>query len=196
MVGDLCFPLYLGLVAVTEPQEQRTRRAPTALLWRRHEPSDEGISSLSRPHRSSLVGPQSRNCRAAGRTSRAVCLESAQAGTEAKDRAEIRRPRRELITHRSSESDQILVGQAPADDAVDREAEAIRVVHVAPIVEPEGLLVQIPEQVERLDRYVGAVQGPFEQAPEVLAAVRVDRAVHVTLGVVNDLVGVVGNQPV
>ena len=48
--------------------------------------------------------------------------------------------------------DQVLVRQSASDDVGDHCAEAIRVVHVAPIVEAERLLVQVAEQVERFAR--------------------------------------------
>jgi putative heme degradation protein len=56
------------------------------------------------------------------------------------------------------------------------------------MVVPKRLFVNVPEQVERLNAHIRALQAPFEQAPEVLASVRVNLAVHVRFGVVNDLV--------
>jgi len=42
--------------------------------------------------------------------------------------------------------------------------------------------------MKRLDRNVGAFDGPLEQAPEVLHAVRVNRAINLYFCVVNGLV--------
>jgi len=41
---------------------------------------------------------------------------------------------------------------------------------------PERLLIQAPEQVERLDAHVGSMYTTLQQAPEVLQAIRVDFA--------------------
>jgi hypothetical protein len=62
------------------------------------------------------------------------------------------------------------------------------------VVETERLLVQVAEQVKRFDAHVGAVEAPLQQRPEVLAAVRVDRAVRVGFGLVDHFVCVVGSQ--
>ena len=59
------------------------------------------------------------------------------------------------------------------------------VVGVFAQVEREDPLVEVAEEVERLDADVGAVQTALEQAPEVLDAVRVYAPVDV-LGVVDD----------
>ncbi len=59
-------------------------------------------------------------------------------------------------------SDQFRIRQALADDLTDSEVEPIRIGHrltlgILPVVKTERLFVNIPEQVVRLDRYVGAV---------------------------------------
>jgi len=72
------------------------------------------------------------------------------------------------------------IGKPLADDALESEREAEGVIATA-IVEPESLLVKVPEQVERFDRYVGALDGPLQERPEVLATVGVDVAVPRTL---------------
>src|SRR5207302_2795406 len=125
------------------------------------------ISSVRLHNAETAHGSQSRNCRADRGTSRTRRTESAQAGTEAKVRAEIRRPRpcRRLTigllwvpVRDVAFSDQILVHQPLADDAGNGKAEAVRIAQSAPIVEPERLFVQIPEQVERFDAHVRALQ--------------------------------------
>ena len=65
-----------------------------------------------------------------------------------------------------------------------------------PMVEPERLLIDVAEQVEGLSADVGSCQAALEQAPEVLHPVSVDGAPDVFFGVVDDLVGIVGSQPV
>jgi len=56
--------------------------------------------------------------------------------------------------------------------------EPFPIVHVA-IAKPEGLLIQMPEQVKGFDRNVGPVQAALQQAPETLHAARVDLTPHV-----------------
>lgn len=60
---------------------------------------------------------------------------------------------------------QVGVGQTLADDALGRAEEAHPVGHLA-VVEPEGLLVQVAEKVERLDADVGSLDRPLEERPK------------------------------
>jgi len=50
------------------------------------------------------------------------------------------------------------------------------------------LFIEVAEQVERLDRYVGALDGTLQETPEVLQAVGVNMSVNVRLGVIDDAV--------
>jgi len=84
-----------------------------------------------------------------------------------------------------SEAGQFSVGKPLAHDASGSAQEPNAVSHLA-VVEPESLLVDVAEQVERLDAHVGAAQGPLEEAPEVLDAVGVDVLADVLLGGVRD----------
>lgn len=86
-------------------------------------------------------------------------------------------------------ADEIGIGQALAVDSAGNPCEPSRV-GVLALVESERLLVQIAEQMERFDADIGALDGPLEQAPEVLQSVCVDLALGVPLGVVDDLVDV------
>ena len=70
------------------------------------------------------------------------------------------------------------VGEATASDLAQHGLEASVVVQVAQ-VEGKGALVEVAEQVERLDADVRAMQASLEQRPEVLHAVRMDDPVHV-----------------
>src|SRR5579872_1233619 len=63
-------------------------------------------------------------------------------------------------------------------------AVANRVLFAAAIVVAERLFVEIPEQMERLDTYVGSLQSAFQEAPEVFESIGVDVAANVPLGVV------------
>jgi hypothetical protein len=60
-----------------------------------------------------------------------------------------------------------------------------------PLVIAERLLIKVSEQMERLNTHVRTANSAFQEAPEVLHTVCVDVAVNITLGVVNDLMGVV-----
>ena len=55
-------------------------------------------------------------------------------------------------------------------------------------VESVSLLIQVTEQMIRLDLDIGPAQRTLQEAPEILHAVGVDQAVNVSLGVVDDLV--------
>src|SRR6266545_4194503 len=83
------------------------------------------------------------------------------------------------------------VSELPASGSYQHGFESHSVIEVA-LVEREASLVEVAEQVERLNADVCPVQAALQQAPEVLHAVGVDASVHIRLGVVDGLVGVVG----
>lgn len=64
------------------------------------------------------------------------------------------------------------VSDAPANHMGQHAPEPQTVTHV-PVVEPEGLFVQVPLKVEFSDGDVSAANAPFEQAPKVLDATAV-----------------------
>ena len=64
----------------------------------------------------------------------------------------------------------------------------------APFIEPEGLLIQVSMQVERLYADIRPFDGSLEQGPEILNAVGRDVTPDVPLGMIDDLVSVVGLQ--
>ena len=78
---------------------------------------------------------------------------------------------------------------APRDGREDRREAAV-VAQFAQVV-GEQPLVQIAEQVERLDADVGAMQTALQQAPEVFDGVGVGVPVHVLNRVVDDFVRVI-----
>lgn len=88
-----------------------------------------------------------------------------------------------------------MIGEAAVEDRSQRMHEAASV-GVLPGVEPEGLFVQIAEQVERGDRNVGALDRAAQKAPEVFEPVGVDLPLRVALGVVYHLVDIGFFQPV
>src|SRR6266849_3319264 len=53
-------------------------------------------------------------------------------------------------------------------------------------VKPKCLLVEIPKQMKRLDVDVSSMKGTFQKRPEVFQSVRVDMALRITNGMVNN----------
>ena len=68
--------------------------------------------------------------------------------------------------------DQALVSEPLPHDVSQHVDEAKRIGRL-PGVEPEGLFVEVAEQMERLDADVGALDRPLEQRPEVFESVSV-----------------------
>ncbi len=87
-------------------------------------------------------------------------------------------------------ADHLLVREPAPNDVSHDGDEPFGVRHL-PRVEPKGLLVQVPEQVERFDTHVRPAQRALQERPEVFQAVRVDLALSILLGVVNHFVDVV-----
>jgi hypothetical protein len=77
-------------------------------------------------------------------------------------------------------------GFEPSVPAVKKTAVERGVV-IASLIEPEGLFVQIPAQMYRIDRDIGPLEGPLQEAPEILNVVGVGVAVHEFYGVINSL---------
>ena len=90
-------------------------------------------------------------------------------------------------------SNEFLIGESFAEDVPCGPLEPHPVISFAGIV-PEGFFVQIPEQMEGLDVNVGALDGPLQEAPEVLNAVGVNLPVNVPFGMVDDAVNVVVSE--
>ena len=84
--------------------------------------------------------------------------------------------------------------QSLADDTPHGEFKAVEIATVVPMIESIGLLVQIPEQVERFHGHVGSGQSALEQAPIVLNGVGVDFPIHVGDRVIDHLMGVASFQ--
>src|SRR5580698_5478956 len=70
-------------------------------------------------------------------------------------------------------------GQALSYDARGEFAKAVTVIHILPIVEPEGLLINVAKQVKRFDANVRSAEPALQETPEVLHPVRVDISAHV-----------------
>ena len=70
---------------------------------------------------------------------------------------------------------QIKVAQPLADDAASDLQESARVTILA-LIEPEYLLIQIPEQMKWLNAHVSSLKPALQKTPEVFNAVRVNIA--------------------
>src|SRR5260221_1744339 len=84
---------------------------------------------------------------------------------------------------------QISIGEPTANDGAQRTDEAA-CIGILPLVEPEGLLIEVAEQMEWLDADVGSPDAALEQAPEVLKTVGVDLPVYISLRMVDDAMDV------
>jgi hypothetical protein len=82
-------------------------------------------------------------------------------------------------------SSQHIPSQPLADDLTDGQVEPFAVVQVS-IVEPESLLVQIPEQVEWFNAHICAVQPALQETPEVLHPISVNIATNIFNRMVNN----------
>lgn len=90
---------------------------------------------------------------------------------------------------------QVAVGQAASDDVTYHLKESLPVAS-APLVETEGFFIEVAEKVEGLHADIGALERSLQETPEVLQAVSVDVPLHVALGVIDDVVNVLGIEPV
>src|SRR5450432_2548029 len=89
---------------------------------------------------------------------------------------------------------QFRIGQSLANDLRAQTAHSFPVVYRgflgSTVVIPKHLFVYVPEQVERLNRYIGAIQSTLQETPEVFHSVDVDAATNVALSLVNNLMDV------
>jgi hypothetical protein len=88
---------------------------------------------------------------------------------------------------------QLRVGQPLPGDRRAHLMEPTAVIVLA-LIKPEDLLVQIPAQMRRVNADVGSLEGPFQEAPEILDIVGMDMAAHELNRVVNGLMRVVGRE--
>jgi len=58
------------------------------------------------------------------------------------------------------------------------------------LVVAEGLLIKVSERMKRFNAHIRAFDRPLQERPEVFQLVRVDRAVNIRLGMVDDFVGI------
>ena len=86
------------------------------------------------------------------------------------------------------------IGETLAGNLAHCHLEALGIVHVFAIVEPEHLFVKVAEKMKRLYRNICSMQSALEQAPEVLKGVRGYATINVLNGMVHDLMLVFGIQ--
>lgn len=85
----------------------------------------------------------------------------------------------------SADADQFVIGKPLSSDVLHGRFKPQLVVHAFAVVVPERLFVDVAEQMERLNRNIGAVQTAFQERPEVFDAVGMDQSVHVFVGMVD-----------
>ena len=86
-------------------------------------------------------------------------------------------------------------GEALADDLAHNAVKAVTVIKWisfgGPVVESEGLLVEVTEKMEWLNANVGSLDASLQERPVVFHSIGVNLPMHVSNGMVNDLVRVV-----
>ena len=87
---------------------------------------------------------------------------------------------------------EIGVGETTASNLAHSKRESLGVGHgsfvsVFAVVVSENLFVDIARQMERLNSNVGSTKATLQEAPEVLQAIRVDSAVDVPFGMINNV---------
>src|SRR5262249_3375476 len=90
---------------------------------------------------------------------------------------------------------QFVERQALSDYLTDQVAEAVGIAHGQAIVNPEGLIINITEQMKGLDAHIGSINRSLQKTPEVLHAVAVNVPIHVLREVIYDAVGIVVHAP-
>lgn len=92
-------------------------------------------------------------------------------------------------------SDQLFLGQPTVGDRRYNFHESPQIVRL-PLVVPEGLFVEVAEEVKRLTRDIRPLDGPLQQGPEVLHPVRPHLPPDVLFGIMTDrLMDILGRQP-
>src|ERR1700722_9790304 len=92
-------------------------------------------------------------------------------------------------------SGEAIPSEAATGDLRANNSEAFRIGQFATVV-AERLFIEIPKQVEGLHADIGTVQLAFNKAPEVIHCVRMNVAVHVLDGMINDLMPIIICQAV
>src|SRR5205807_3500023 len=69
-------------------------------------------------------------------------------------------------------------------------------ISIRALIEAEGLLVQVTEQMERLNTNVSPANAALEQTPKVFQSVRMNVAASVGFGMVNDIVNVIRGKAI
>ena len=90
-------------------------------------------------------------------------------------------------------TDQLTIGQATTGDRSKGNGEAVRIIALA-VVEPEDLLIEVAEQMERFHADISPLDPALEQAPEVFDGVGMHGAPHVFNGMIHDLMGILTPQ--
>lgn len=92
---------------------------------------------------------------------------------------------------RRIQPNEVIIGETLASKRVTNASEAASIVSLS-VIEPEYLFVQVAEEMEWLDAYIGALDCSLQEAPKVLNAVCVNLAIDIPLGMVNNAMIVIG----
>src|SRR6266446_899693 len=90
-------------------------------------------------------------------------------------------------------ADELRISQSLSDNAAHDLNKPTSVIVLA-LVESERLLVQIAEQMKRLNVHIRPVDSALKQRPKVFQSVGMDAPFHVALGMIDELVGVFVRQ--
>ena len=138
-------------------------------------------------------------CASRTRVQKEVFGESESARPQAKGQASDRGPRfprqgtlERRFAHLAGE---FRVSHPLADDLTNANIKPLGIGHF-PIVESERLLVNVAEQVERLNADVGSMQAALQQTPKVFHAVGMNITFHVFDCMIDNSVLVVRAQPI
>jgi hypothetical protein len=92
-------------------------------------------------------------------------------------------------------SNQLFISDALPKNAISDHAESVEVgnevLFGSAIVIPEHLLIKVTKQMERLNGNIGAMQTTLHKRPEILKAIGVYFAAHVSLSMVHNLMRIV-----
>jgi hypothetical protein len=92
-------------------------------------------------------------------------------------------------------SNQLVISYPPIHNLRQNGTESAEVIRLALIV-AEGLLIKIPEQMERGNADVSSFEATLQEAPKVFQSVRVRLPIHVFNGMVNHLMKEITVKPV
>src|ERR1017187_3107162 len=151
------------------------------------------VRSLHECRGASDVHPKRRDLAARSRVQETGRYEPAQARAKAEGQTLGLGPRERLFLNRFRLSlfylaGKLGIGETLPDDLLYRQSEPLGIVHFLPGVVAECLFIDVTEQVKGFHADVGPVQATLQETPEVFHCVRVNVAIHVLYGVIDNRV--------